>query len=79
MTIGKIDLDELSKTIARSSTVARGDVFAVFIALIDEAVQSLANGNQISFGKLGSLTLDLKVTALKQRINLHNHLLKAQR
>lgn len=60
VTTRKIDLDELSKAIARSSTVARADVYAVLIAFIDEAVESLANGNQISFGKLGSLAVNLK-------------------
>lgn len=59
VTTRKIDIDELSK-IARSSPVARADVFAVLIALIDEAVQLLANGNQISFGKLGRLTVNFK-------------------
>ena len=32
VTTRKIDLDELSKNIARSSTVARADVYAVLIA-----------------------------------------------
>ncbi len=41
-------------------TLARADVYAVLVALIDEAVESLANGNQISFGKLGSIAVNLK-------------------
>ena len=60
VTTRKIDLDELSKNIARSSTVARADVYAVLVALIDEAVESLANGNQLYLGKLGSMVLNLK-------------------
>lgn len=60
VTTRKIDLDELSKDIARSSTVARADVYAVLVALIDEAVELLSNGNQISFGKLGTLAVNLK-------------------
>ncbi len=60
VTTRKIDLDELSKNIARSSTVARADVYAVLIALIDESIESLANGNQLYLGKLGSMVLNLK-------------------
>ncbi|MBN2818049.1 MAG: DNA-binding protein [Bacteroidales bacterium] len=56
----KIDIDELSQAIARSSTVARADVYAVLVSLIDEAVVMLSNGNQLELGKLGSLGINLQ-------------------
>jgi predicted histone-like DNA-binding protein len=60
VTTRKIDLDEFSKKIARSSTVARADVYAVLVAVIDEALDSLGNGNQLYLGKLGSMEVNLK-------------------
>jgi predicted histone-like DNA-binding protein len=56
----KVDLDELSKAIARSSTVARADVYAVLLALIEEISDNLSNGNQVILGKLGSLAVNLR-------------------
>lgn len=60
VTTRKIDIDQLSENIARASTVARSDVYAVIVALIDEALHELANGSQISLGKLGSLYVNLR-------------------
>ena len=56
----KIDLDELSQAIAQSSTVARADIYAVLIALIEEITKNLSNGNLVQLGKLGSLSLNLR-------------------
>ncbi|MFA9392701.1 MAG: HU family DNA-binding protein [Prolixibacteraceae bacterium] len=60
ITTRKIGIDELSQAIARSSTVARADVYAVLVALIDEALVMLSNGNQLELGKLGTLTVNLR-------------------
>jgi len=59
ITTRKIGIDELAQAIARSSTVARADVYAVIVALIDEGVVMLSNGNQLELGKLGTLGVNL--------------------
>ena len=56
----RVDLDALSKAVARSSTVARADVYAVLLALIEEIADELTNGNQVILGKLGSLAVSLR-------------------
>lgn len=55
----KVDLDELSAAIGHSSTVARADVYAVLLALIDEIISNLSNGNKVMLGKLGSLNVSV--------------------
>lgn len=59
ITTRKIGIDELAQAIARSSTVARADVYAVLVSLIDEGVVMLSNGNQLGLGKLGTLGVNL--------------------
>ena len=56
----KIDLDSLAKSVARSSTVARADIYATLIALIEEISDNLSKGNMVYLGKLGSLAVSLK-------------------
>jgi len=60
VTTRKINIDQLSENIARASTVARSDVYAVIVALIDESLHELASGSLINLGKLGSLYVNLR-------------------
>jgi predicted histone-like DNA-binding protein len=55
----RIDIDGLSRAIARSSTVARADIYAVIVALIDEITENLTASNLVSLGKLGSFAVNV--------------------
>ncbi len=54
---GHVDVDELSKRIAYSSSTNRSDVYAVLMALLDIIPMELAEGRIIKLGKLGSFSV----------------------
>ena len=57
---GEAGIRELSQRIQQSCTVTRADVMAVLIALEDVVSDSLANGEIVRLGELGSLQVSLK-------------------
>ncbi len=57
--IGRISLRELSKKIARNSTVSRADVIAVIESFIDSIPEELSAGNIVDLGALGSFSLKI--------------------
>jgi len=56
---GVTDQDDLTKAIEKISTVSGADIRAVLYALVDVAVDSLAKGNIVRLGELGSLRATL--------------------
>jgi len=58
-TAEKKDIDDLSATIIRNTSVSRSDVYAVVIALLDTALEELKEGNAVYFGKLGSFIISV--------------------
>ncbi len=54
---GRVDLDTISKRIANSSTMSRGDISGVILTLVDEVLFQLAEGKIVELGKLGTLRL----------------------
>lgn len=57
---GEAGIRELSQRIQQSCTVTRADVMAVLIALEDVVADSLANGEIVRLGELGSLQVSLR-------------------
>ena len=56
---GELSLDDLSKTIAKMSTVSMTDVYAVLIGLIESIPDELKQGKIVRLGKLGSFSISL--------------------
>lgn len=59
VTDGELTLAGLTKAIEKSCTVNGADVRAVLYALVDTAIDSLADGKIIRLGDLGSLRMSL--------------------
>ena len=57
---GVAGIRELSERIQQSCTVTRADVMAVLIALEDVVASSLANGEIVRLGELGSLQIKVE-------------------
>lgn len=57
---GELTLEGLTKTIEKISTVSGADIRAVLYAMVDAMEASLANGNIVRLGELGSLRVSLK-------------------
>jgi predicted histone-like DNA-binding protein len=76
VTTRRIDIDQLSENIARASTVARSDVYAVLIALIDEMLDELAQGSQVNLGKLGGFYVNLRSNGAETEDAFNSSLIK---
>jgi predicted histone-like DNA-binding protein len=55
ITDGEMDLDALTKAIAKISTVSGADIRAVLYALVESMDDMLADGKIVRLGELGSL------------------------
>jgi predicted histone-like DNA-binding protein len=56
---GEVTLDSVTKMIEKISTVSGADIRAVLYALVDIAIDNLAESRIIRFGELGSLRASL--------------------
>ena len=56
---GEVTLEHLTTAIEKISTVSGADIRAVLYAMVDVAVDNLANGQIVRFGELGSLRMSL--------------------
>lgn len=56
---GELSLKELSKRVARQTTVSRADVSAVIIATVENMIDGLQDGLQVDFGDLGKFRLQI--------------------
>jgi len=59
VTNGELTLNGLTKLIEKSSTVSGADIRAVLYAMVDVMVDSMANGQIVRLGELGSLRVSL--------------------
>ena len=57
---GKIDIDALTRDIEKISTVSGADIRAVLYALVDVAVNELADSNIVRLGDLGSFRVSIR-------------------
>ena len=67
---------ELSQRIQQTCTVTRADVMAVLIALEDVVADSLANGEIVRLGELGSLQVSLKGKGADNAEDYHDGLIE---
>lgn len=56
---GELTLEDLTKNIEKISTASGADIRGVLYALVDVAIDGLANGSIIRMGELGSLRISL--------------------
>lgn len=56
---GETNLNDLTKRIEKISTVSGADIRAVLYALVDVAVDELADGRVVRLGELGSLRISI--------------------
>ena len=56
---GELTLAGLTKAIEKISTVSGADIRAVLYAMVDVAIDSLADGTIVRFGDLGSLRISI--------------------
>ena len=59
VTQGERDLEQITKSVEKISTVSGADIRAVLYALVDVITDDLANGLIVRIGDLGSLRLSL--------------------
>ena len=76
---GEAGIRELSQRIQQSCTVTRADVMAVLIALEDVVADSLANGEIVRLGELGSLQVSLKGKGVDTAEDYHDGLIEKGR
>ena len=69
---GEAGIRELSQRIQQSCTVTRADVMAVLIALEDVVADSLANGEIVRLGELGSLQISLSSEGSMTKEDFHD-------
>ena len=74
-----VDIEELTKTIEKISTVSGADILAVLYSLVDVAVDKLANGNIVRLGNLGSLRITLKSSGYANADNVNASAIKGNR
>ncbi|MEM0940892.1 MAG: DNA-binding protein [Bacteroidota bacterium] len=55
----ELDIDQLTTTIEKISTVSGADIRAVLYAMVDVAADELANSSIVRLGDLGSLRVSL--------------------
>ena len=60
---GEVNLDDLSKIIANSSTMSRADCYGVIMAMSEVIGQQLLQGRIIRIDNLGTFSLTLQGTA----------------
>ena len=75
---GVAGIRELSERIQQSCTVTRADVMAVLIAL-EDVVASLANGEIVRLGELGSLQISISSTGTLDAEQFHDGLINKSR
>ena len=73
---GEAGIRELSQRIQQTCTVTRADVMAVLIALEDVVADSLANGEIVRLGELGSLQISLSSEGSMTKEDFHDGLIK---
>ncbi|WP_299231475.1 HU family DNA-binding protein [uncultured Bacteroides sp.] len=76
---GEAGIRELSQRIQQMCTVTRADVMAVLIALEDVVADSLANGEIVRLGELGSLQVSLSGEGSEAKEDYHDGLIKKAR
>lgn len=59
----KASLDELADTLAKRSSLTRGDVVATLVGLIDLIPELLLDNRTVELGELGTFSLNLKSEA----------------
>ncbi len=57
---GEMDIDPLTKSIEKISTVSGADIRAVLYALVDVATDTLANSNIVRLGDLGTMRMSIR-------------------
>lgn len=73
---GEAGIRELSQRIQQTCTVTRADVMAVLIALEDVVSDSLANGEIVRLGELGSLQVSLSGSGAATKEEYHDGLIE---
>ncbi|MEQ8712053.1 MAG: hypothetical protein RIC80_03500 [Cyclobacteriaceae bacterium] len=56
---GEVNIDDLTKSIEKISTVSGADIRAVLYAMVDVATDQLANSQIVRLGDLGSLRMSV--------------------
>ena len=59
---GVITLEDFTKSIEKRSTVNGADIRAVLYAMVDVAIEHLADGALVRLGDLGSIRINLRTT-----------------
>lgn len=72
---GVAGIREMSDRIQKMCTVTRADVMAVLIALEDVVADSLANGEIVRLGELGSMQVSLSSTGVEKKEDFHEGLI----
>ena len=69
---GEVSLEQLTTFIEKISTVSGADIRAVLYALVDVSIDSLAKGEIVRLGDLGSLRVSLKSTGFDSHAEVNS-------
>ncbi len=64
---GTLDLEQIAREIAKSTTVTKADIAAVLTALVEFSLEHLVSGYRLNLGDLGQLFPRLKAHCVKTK------------
>jgi predicted histone-like DNA-binding protein len=73
---GELNLDGLTKSIEKISTVSGADIRAVLYALVDVAVDGLSDSKIIRLGDLGSVRITLSSDGVEKEENVKSTIIR---
>lgn len=72
-----INLDDIANAISVGTTVTRADVWAVIIAMMEQFMKELKNGNSVTLGELGTFRITIKSKGAETAEDFSTSLIKA--
>ncbi|HBG41264.1 MAG TPA: DNA-binding protein [Porphyromonadaceae bacterium] len=76
---GETTIEDLTKDIEKISTVSGADIRAVLYAMVDVAVDKLAEGKAVRLGDLGSLRPGISSTGVEEKAKVEAGVIKSAR
>ncbi len=73
---GESDIDQLTKSIEKISTVSGADIRGVLYALVDVSVDDLGNGKIVRIGDLGSLRVSVSSDGVEKEEDVLSEIVK---
>ncbi|WP_299669705.1 HU family DNA-binding protein [uncultured Polaribacter sp.] len=76
---GERNIDQLTTSIEKISTVSGADIRAVLYAMVDVCTEELANGNIVRFGDLGSMRVSISSVGAPTALEVNSSIITKNR